>query len=167
MQEEDEDLPTFINITQVDCEQFETENDCEPVQDCVEGCGSNCFFDGIHIAPSQASTEVASNQTGSKLDTLNTREDSSTLETLEVTHADGSTNRRSMPPTLYQIQENEEDTNQQSTGLFCGLNSPQSAADKQDDKSRFGMESQWGLKPAASEDTSTVQKEGRCSTACH
>ena len=90
-----------------------------------------------------------------------------TRETLEVTHADGSTNRSSLSSTLYKIQENEEDTNGPNIGLFCGMNNPHSAADKQDEKSRFGTESQWGLKPVASEDTSTVQKEIRCSTACH
>lgn len=155
----------YINIKPV--EQCDLEHDCKPVvQDCAEGCG--CFFDAIHEAPSQASTEVASNQTSTvdtKQFTLNANdEDLVTLETLEVTHADGTSNRSSLQRKLYQIQENEEDTNHHF-GLFCGLNNTQTDAQK-DDKSRFGMESQWGLKPTDSEDTSAVQK-GRCSTACN
>jgi hypothetical protein len=169
VEEEGDDLPTFIEVTPVECEQCE--NDCNPVvQDCAEGCGvSYCFIETIHEAPSQASTEVASNQTYSmdttKQYTLDTEGKEEELVTIE-THADGSSNNRSLQPTsLYQIHEHGEDTNQ-NTGLFCGLNHATTAT-KADEKSRFGMESQWGLKPTDSQDTSAVQKNGRCSTACN
>lgn len=165
-EEDGDDLPTFIEVTPFECEQCE--NDCDPVvQDCAEGCGvSYCFIESIHEAPSQASTEVASNQTYSmdtRQYTLDTKAKEEELVTIE-THAGGSSNNRSLQPTsLYQIHEHEEDANQ-NTGLFCGLNQATTVT-KADEKSRFGMESQWGLKPTDSQDTSTVQQ--RCSTACN
>lgn len=168
---EDDGLPAYIDIKQVDqCEQCDGGNDCDPVvQDCAEGCGvSYCFIESIQEAPSisQASTEVASNQTYSNdRNTLDTKEEE--LVTLETYDASGISNNRSLQlPPLYQIHENEEDKNQ-NTGFFCGFNNAVTATQKEDDKSRFGTESQWGMKPTNSEDTSEVQQKGRCSTACN
>ena len=152
----------------MDCEQCEPERDCQPVEDCTEGCG-NCFIDNIVGSPSETSTEVASNQK-----TIHTKEDT----TVTLDNLVGTSVKRSQP-VLYQIKENQEDKNQNqedgnqnqkdeetnTVGMFCGLNTAHTD-DHKDDKSRFGTESQWGMKPTDSQDTSDVQKE-RCNMKCN
>ncbi|KAL3777650.1 hypothetical protein HJC23_005516 [Cyclotella cryptica] len=157
-EEEDVDLPKYIDIKPV--ERVEGGNDCEAipqaaVNDCTEGCSFYSFFDGINEAPSQASTEVASNQTSSPDRTRQTINDEDN-QTIGVANAEDSSNGRSARSTLYKIEENEED-NTDNVGMFCGLNQGHSTNTKLDDKSRFGLENDWGMKPSASEDTNAVQ----------
>ncbi|KAL7475235.1 hypothetical protein ACHAW6_001158, partial [Cyclotella cf. meneghiniana] len=164
-EEEDVDLPRYIDIKPV--EPVQAENVCEADQkatgnDCTEGCSCYSFFDGLNEAPSQASTEVASNQTSSLDKTRQTINDN---QTLGVVNAEDSLNSRSAPSTLYKIEENEEDNNE-NIGMFCGLNQGHLANTKLADKSRFGLENNWGMKPSASEDTNAVQTR-RCTTTCN
>jgi hypothetical protein len=49
--------------------------------------------------------------------------------------------------------------------MFCGANNGQGANKRADDRSRFGMENDWGVKPNDSEDTEQMQKR-RCSPTC-
>ena len=153
-------LPKCIDAKSV--EVSEGGADCKPfAEECVEGCGVNWFFDAIQEAPSQASTEVASNQTSScaiKRQTINAIEEG-------ATHTCVSSNKGLLQElgSLYQTQENEVDVNQ-DLGVFCGLHNAQSVQ-KPNEKSRFGMEIEWGLKPVESEDTSVVQNR-TCNRAC-
>jgi hypothetical protein len=83
-----------------------------------------------------------------------------------VETSDDSQNSRSAPQSLYKIEENEEDNcHNQNVGMFCGANNGQGANKRADDRSRFGMENDWGVKPNDSEDTEQMQKR-RCSPTC-
>lgn len=105
---------------------------------------------------------MASNQK-----TIHTKEDT----TVTLDNFGGTSVKRSQP-VLYQIKENQEDRNQNqedeqtnTVGILCGLNTAHTD-DHKDDKSRFGTESQWGMKPTDSQDTSDVEKE-RCNMKCN